>query len=524
MTRGVAQRYRDWAGQIEGDTPMWQKIAKNGYRPGPTRRGLLAGAGALAMPSVARGNDPGPCDWCVPGEVAWRKLAGQARVQVIRPGEPGFAERALPQNLRYRRVEPLAIARCGAAESVGGVIAWCRDHDLPFAIRGGGHSYAGHSSTPGVMIDTSAMAAVTVDAASGDVTIEAGARNGDVARALQAAGRVMTHGRCPSVGIAGFLLGGGIGFNMRRFGVGSDQMAAAELVTADGQIRQLSATQEPELFWALQGGGGGNFGVSTRFRLFTQPVDPLVTVFALRWDRQAEQVARAFIAAAQAAPDAFGSRFSLQAPTPERRRAGAEVEFDLLGQFAGPRSGLMDILAPVVAAVPPARMRIEERPYWDGQAFLSEAGEPGFYQERSGFVRGGLSEAVVECGLRWLRNWPGTEVSADVRFFQTGGAVNRLTPDATAFVHRDSAWLFSIGLDWSVRDQIAPTVMGPAHHWQDGFYAEMRSLCGTAAYQNFPDPSLADWRQAYYGANLARLEKVKAAADPGAVFRHGQSL
>lgn len=493
---------------------------------GPTRRGVLAGVAALALPSlampgVARGAAPGPCDWCAPSPAAWRELAAHA--QVIRPGEAGFLARSVPQNLRYRRVQPRAIARCRTAEGVAGVIAWCRDHDIPFAIRGGGHSYAGLSTSAGLLLDTSPMAAVRGDVQAGTVEVGAGARNGDVAQGLRGLGRTIMHGRCPTVGIAGFLLGGGIGFNMRRFGIGSDLMVAAELVTADGQIRTVSATREPALFWALRGGAGGNFGVATRFTLTTHPADPVVTVFALRWQGATQRTAEAYVAAAEAAPETFGSRFALRVSGPQTR-ARRLVALDVVGQFAGPRQGLMDILGPVLAVAKPDREAIEERAYWEGQAFLSDPGEPGFYQERSGFVRGGIGAQVLDCGFTWLGRWPGAGARADLRFFHTGGAVNRVAADATAFVHRDSAWLFSMGMDWGAGDQASGAVMGAAHRWQDGFYAEMRALCGGAAYQNFPDPSLADWRQAYYGANLARLEKVKAAVDPHAVFRHAQAI
>lgn len=507
---------------------MAEPLPRSGRAGIPSRRGFLLGATALGLgaPGLALARAPlsPECGWCAPSEAAWRDLAGRAGGQVLRPGDAGFLERAVPQNLRYRRVQPQAIARCSSPEIVASVIDWCRAMDMSFAIRGGGHSYAGHSSSAGILIDLSPMKRVHHEAATGQVTIEAGALNSDVARGLEGAGVVITHGRCPSVGIAGFLLGGGIGFNMRRFGMGSDLMRAAEIVTADGRVRSVSESSEPDLFWGLRGGAGGNFGVATRFTLATHPVDRSITVFSIRWNTKSEAIARAFVAAAERAPDHFASRFSLGAASPAQRGKGHEVHFDLLGQHAGPKAELMDILAPVMAVAQPERSVIEERSYWRGQDFLAEAGEPGFYQERSGFVRERLDERILECGFRRLRDWPGTEVGADLRFFQTGGAVNRTAPEATAFVHRDSAWLFSIGLEWSARDQMTPEAIAPARRWQDTFYAEMRELCGTAAYQNFPDPSLVDWRAAYYGANLARLEKIKATVDPFGVFRHEQSL
>lgn len=494
------------------------------------RRGFLfggvaaVGLAAARRPAVASLN-LAECAWCAPSEAAWRALAQATGGRLLRPQDAGFAQRALPQNLRYRRVQPMAIAPCASSEMVAAVIAWCRGQDIPFAIRGGGHSYAGHSTTAGVMIDTSPMNSVVYDEATGRVTFGAGARNSHVALGLRKAGRIITHGRCPSVGIAGFLLGGGIGFNMRRLGIGSDRLVGASVVLADGSLREASEKRDPHLFWALRGGGGGNFGVSTSFEMETAPADASLTAFSIRWSGQVERVLAHLTPALEGAPDTLGSRFSLGvAGAAPPGLDGYGVHLGLLGQFAGNRDGLLAILGPILAAFPPERSTIEERPYWDAQDMLSEPGEPGFYQERSGFIKSRLSDETLGMAMNWLRRWPGTGVGADIRFFQTGEAVNALAPNATAFAHRDSAWLYSIGLDWSAADQVDRYVMRRAHDWQDGFYAAMRDVHGIAAYQNFADESLADWRQAYYGANRTSLERIKSALDPTNVFRHGQSL
>jgi FAD/FMN-containing dehydrogenase len=495
-----------------------------------SRRGFLLG-GAAAVASAAAAKPAAAlvsledCTWCTPSDAAWRALAHATGGRLLRPGDSGFAERALPQNLRYRRIQPQAIAPCASPEAVAAVIGWCRGLDMPFAIRGGGHSYAGHSTTTGVMIDTSAMKAVVYDEGTGRVMIEAGALNADVEAGLRKAGRTITHGRCPSVGIAGFLLGGGIGFNMRRFGIGSDRLASTSIVLADGEIRTATAGRDPQLFWALRGGGGGNFGVSTSFEVETFPADASMTVFSMRWNNGLERVLERLVPALEGAPGALGSRFALKVSGEgPAGQGGYAVYLDLLGQFAGSRDNLLTVLGPALTALPPDRSTIEERSYWDAQDFLSDPGEHGFYQERSGFIRSRLSQETLSLALSRLRRWPGTGVGADIRFFQTGEAVNALAPDATAFVHRDSAWLFSIGLNWSAADQTDPGVMRRAHDWQDEFYAVMRDIHGIGAYQNFPDSSLADWRRAYYGANLSRLESVKAAVDPTDLFTHAQSL
>src|SRR5690606_26438354 len=135
--------------------------------------------------------------------------------------------------------------------------------------------------------------------------------------ALNKSGRMITHGRCPSVGAAGYLLGGGIGFNMRRLGMAADALTSAEIVTADGALRGLSAEENADIFWAIRGGSGGNFGVSTSFTLNTVPMDERLTVFRMVWRDRTLEVARALFAAVDAAPVELGTRIALGGVTPQ---------------------------------------------------------------------------------------------------------------------------------------------------------------------------------------------------------------
>ena len=162
----------------------------------------------------------------------------------------------------------------------------------------------------------------SVRASSGIVTIGGGIRNVDLYSALQAADATITHGRCIGVGAAGFLLGGGIGFNMRRYGLGCDQVLSSELVTANGEILTLSATENPDLFWACCGGGGGNFGINTSFSLQTMPADDLITVFEIMWSGQSDAIYAALVDALQAAPPTMGNRIGASAVTPAQLARG----------------------------------------------------------------------------------------------------------------------------------------------------------------------------------------------------------
>lgn len=499
-----------------------------------TRRGLLIGgaAGALALAvDPLRGQEASGAGAAAPDAAAaapppdrWQQLERLSGGEVVRPSHPRYAQEGLPNNLRFQHVRPEAIVPCRSPQMVADVLAWCQDYEVPFAIRGGGHSYAGFSASRSLIIDTSPMHALAYDAGSGRVRVEAGVLNAQVYNALRAGGRMMTHGRCPTVGVAGFLMGGGIGFNMRRLGMACDRLVEAEIVTADGRVLTLSATQNPDLFWAVRGGGGGNFGVCTAFTVETVPADERLTVFRMVWRTRTLEVAQALFAAADAAPETLGTRIALGAVTPALAAKGRQVPVTLLGQYAGSREALLALLAPVLAIAQPDFTDLRELGYWDGQEFLMEPGEPAYFHERSAFFGAAPDQPFLEQAFERLRAWPGTGAHADLFFFQTGGRINAVAPDATAFPHRASRWLGVVGISWSDDDQARPAIVRAAKAWQDGFYAALGPLGGGGAFVNFPDAALVDWRQRYYGSNLDRLARIKAAVDPTNLFTFPQAI
>jgi FAD/FMN-containing dehydrogenase len=232
---------------------------------------------------------------------AWKDLASKISGQVLLPGDPGFKASALPNNLRYASRMPAGIAKCLNVEDVAQSILWSRRNDVHLIARSGGHSYAGYSTTRGLMIDLTQINQAQYDPSTGIVTLGGGIRNTDVYTALHLANATITHGRCPTVGAAAFVLGGGIGFNMRRFGLACDHLVETELVTATGDILTVSATENPDLFWACAGVGGGNLGIDTSMQLQTFPVSDL-TVFKLTWTADPENLYAALIPALQAGP------------------------------------------------------------------------------------------------------------------------------------------------------------------------------------------------------------------------------
>jgi FAD/FMN-containing dehydrogenase len=497
-------------------------LSRRQFISGSARLALGASLGLGFLSSAACGPGSNSSSASGPSPAAWRDLAQRISGQVLRPGDPGYPAAAMPNNLRYAAILPQGIAQCQSANDVAQAILWSREHRIPLRARSGGHSYAGYSTTRGLMIGLTAINQTSFDSVSGVITMGGGILNQALYAALQQANVGITNGRCPGVGGAAFVLGGGIGFDMRANGIASDSLAETNLVTADGQILTVNATQNPDLFWACQGGGGGNFGINTSLSLQTFPVPASVTAFAISWNTEIDSLSLALVEALTNAPSTLGSRLQFNAVTAKQLASGQDVTIDLLGQLQGSPSELAAILAPVYAVAQPTNSDIEVLSYWDAQLnFLEEPGPPSYYQERSRFF-GELGSEPIATALRWLRKWPGDSKGADMVLFQTGGQMNTVAPDATAFVHRDSAWLMSIALSWSNTD--SESALARNHEWQNEYYAAMLPFTTQGAYQNFSDPSLTDFLQAYYGANLPRLKQIKAQIDPTRVFNFPEAI
>lgn len=493
------------------------RVAPEKPSDGASRRAVLAGAAAVALFAVtgraARALAPPRAT-----PAAWNDLERRLAGRLLRPGDAAFLETAKPYNLLFAERLPAGIVHCASEADVATAIRWCRDNDVPLAARGGGHNYAGYSTTQGLLIALGGLKQLAFDPRSGRLTAGAGLKNGDIRAAMGGINASIVHGRCSSVGIGGFLLGGGAGFNMRRNGIGSDLLLSTRMVGADGEPRTLSATENPDLFWASRGGAGGNFGIHTAFELATFPVGD-ITVFHLRWQEQPEAVLAALLAALEAAPEALGSRLAVLAP---REGMDRGPMIDLLGQMHGPRDAVMDILAPALRTAPPSRTRIETLPYWQGQDMLTEHSEREYYRERSRFVTQSLDGAALATVFDFARRYPGTHGTGMFKLFQTGGAINTVGAADTAFVHRDSRWLLTVANVWTAQE--APATVAAVGDWLDAYYEALLPFCGQGAFQNFPDPELKDWAEQYYGANLDRLRRVKAQADPDELFRFPQSI
>src|SRR5262249_30296381 len=241
----------------------------------PTGGGVLHSPAVTATPTVTTPATPAAPDWA--------GLAGRLQGRLLRPGKGGYAAAARVYNPRFdATAHPAAVARCASDRDVAQCVRFAADSGVPFALRSGGHSYPGWSTGPGLVIDVSGLGTVTVDRASGTARIGAGAQMATVYAALATRGVGIAAGSCATVGIAGLTLGGGVGVLTRAWGLTCDSVRELDVVTADGTLRHVDATHDPDLFWALRGGGGGSLGAVTSFTLATRPA-PTVSTFYLAW-------------------------------------------------------------------------------------------------------------------------------------------------------------------------------------------------------------------------------------------------
>jgi len=443
---------------------------------------------------------------------------------LVRPGAPAYASLSLPFNRRYSGIHPAAVALCAGAADVRESIRWSREHGVPIAARAGGHSYGGYSTTSGLIIDVGRMRSVEVNQSEGRVVVGPGARNTDVYAGLQPHGVALSAGRCPTVAISGLVLGGGFGFSSRKLGLTADSLVGTEVVTASGRVLTCSDRVRPDLFWACRGGGGGNFGVNTRFEFRVHPVGR-VSIYQLKWDwRHAREAVDALQGVIARAPDEFSCRFGLGSSAAGSPNGRPQPSISALGQYFGPSRELTALLDPVLSAVPPSARLIADRTFWQAKDFFFHNVPRGRFAVKSSYADRFLSGSAIDTLVRWVERWPGSTNpdGGGVALFAWGGAMNRVPPTATAFVHRDSRLLIAQDTAWGDRDP--ERVIAANLDWLEGFSAALRPHASGASYQNFIDPSLRGWERAYYGSNLDRLTAVKRAYDPDDVFRFRQGI
>lgn len=468
---------------------------------GATTAGAVATACSAAPPAQPPTTPPGtslpPSTSLAPtGPPDWAAL--RDKVTLLLPGEPGYDTAKRVFNPAFDGKKPAAVANCARPEDVQAAVSAAAGR-VPIAARGGGHSYAGYSVPEGgLMIDLGGMS--SMDIRGEQAVIGAGARLKDVYAALGRAGRCLPAGTCPSVGIAGLTLGGGIGVLARKYGLTCDHLVSARVVTADGKLRTVSADSEPDLFWALRGGGGGNFGVVTSFTFRTDPAPPAVTVFSLKFPAgSANDVLDAWQQWLPETPPELWANVVLS--------GGPSVGCRVSGCYVGNSAALNPVLSRLTGkfGVTPA---VKQLDYSGAMKYFAGGENRQSFVASSRIVNEPADSAKLTSALSGRSGM-------DLLIDGLGGAVAEIAPEDTAFWHRKALASVQIYSQADARNLAAPTKS----------VAEVVNEIGLGgAYVNYIDPALPDWMTAYYGGNATRLKQVAKTYDPDKVFGFAQAV
>ncbi|WP_055499217.1 FAD-binding oxidoreductase [Streptomyces albus] len=473
---------------------------------------------------------------------AWTALGAGLEGTLLRPGDRDFTAARKLANPRFDGVRPAAVAYCAGPGDIAECLAFARRYGIPVAVRSGGHSAAGWSTGTGrLVIDVQRMAEVRP--AGRTATVGAGAKLIDVHAQLTPHKRTIPAAAAPTVGISGLTLGGGIGPVSRAYGLSCDSLTGASVVTADGRLRRVAEDSEADLFWALRGAGGGQFGVVTALDFRTQ-VAPSCQTFFLSWPwERAAGVVREWQRWAPVAPEEMGTSLHLSAPA-----GGRPGSVRMSGLSLGARREVENHLDRLAGRIGESScdLALRRHSYLDAMKVmggvsgwtLAQAHQRGTlpgrtrrgrvpresYAVRSDFYVRPLPPAGIRTLLTRVERLSGLRGggAGSVALDALGGAVNRPRADATAFPHRGARFLARYLIHWP--DAAGAEQVAGYRGWLDATHAALRPWAGGHAYQNCPDPALRDWRHAYYGANAGRLAAVKARYDPDRVFCFPQAL
>ncbi len=514
------------------NVPMFERPCaphQKNHKPLHSRRAVLGAAatvlslGGPASPRWAAAQTPASTS-------ALGDLQQRLTGQLLLPGDRAFSAANTPSNRRYQDVVPAAIAQCADEADVITCVQWCTANGVAPAVRGGGHSYAGYSTTTGLLLDLRELNSVTVDRAAGTLTAGGGATIADLQTALADGPHFLPGGNCPTVGVGGLTLGGGIGPNTRWAGLTCDHLQQTRLITAQSEALVVSASQHSDLFWALRGGAGGSFGVNTSFTFdLVEAPTGSVTNFSIRW-RGADAaglVIQAFQELIQQAPAEFGAAVTVIPRDPAESGKRRSIDVSLDGHYIGKASDLQDLLTPLLEVkTPPAEQIIADMPFQESQQRLREpASEAHAFTGISRYASAPLPDEAIRQIAGLLVDCPHRTDAAHGRltlFGWVGGILTQTARDSTAYVHRDQTALWQTSAVWF--PDVPPSVGDELTAWTVEVASLIAQHTPNESYQNFPNREITDWQQQYYAENAQRLIEVKTVYDPGNVFRNAQSI
>ena len=450
------------------------------------------------------------------------RLRDSIRGPVIDPADEAYdAARAIWNGAIDRR--PACVARCTGVADVVAAVRFARECDLLVAVRSGGHGVGGHALCDGgLVIDLSPMKGIRVDPAARTATAEAGVLWGELDRETQLHGLATVGGIVTHTGIAGLTLGGGIGWLMRKHGATVDNLLAADVVTAQGEIVTASEEENPDLFWAIRG-GGGNFGIVTSFVYRLHPVGPIVLAGPIfhpfEHAREVLRVYRDFIAAA---PDELTTIFELSVapPLPFLPEDVHGKPIVMIGAcYAGSPDEGAEVLRPLKQFGRPIVDLLEPKPYTALQSMFDPLVPHGWHRYWKSVELPPLTDQAIDT-LVEQASAPTSPKSYTI-VFQLGGALARVGEDETAFSQRDAAHNVNINAVWTEEDPDAERHIA----WARDFFDAMQPHAGGRVYVNFLGEEGGNRvRQAYGARNYERLVELKRAYDPTNFFRLNQNI
>lgn len=487
---------------------------------GSSNNGSSRSSSSSSSSSSSVANDP------------WVELDNSLSGSVIRPGDSQFTGLSPVYNSRFDGIKPAAVVRCTSAQDVQLAIAHAKANNLPLVPRCGGHGYAGYSTAEGgIVLELGQMDTITVG--EGTAVVGAGAKLVDVYDQLTAKGVAIPAGSCLSVGIAGLTQGGGIGIVDRAYGLTCDNLLSADVVLADGTLVTCDANNHPDLFWALRGGGGGNFGVVTSFTFKTHTISDITTLEAYFDFDDFVAVMTAF----QAWPDTLPNHIWAQV-IPGWDGRSAKPSLYLRAFCIGSQAEMNTYWQQFLSAAGVAALFVSQSTNSYRDTMLGNCAvnpdachvqgyDPKGQSPRNAFAASSdfFHEPIDEAGLLVMK-----QAILDSRAAGNygmmimdlmRGAIDDFAPDETAFIHRGA--LFSIEYYTYFPMGTANAIVDNTQTWLNSFRQTMKPWSSGGAYVNYIDPLITDWAQAYYGSNYPRLQQVKATYDPQGFFNipHG---
>jgi len=439
------------------------------------------------------------------------KLQARLRGEVIRPGDAGYERARRVWNGRMNRY-PALVVYCADPEDVRTALDFARRVGLPITVRGGGHSMVGFSVRDGALvIDLSRLKGIQIDPGTGIARVQAGLTLGAFVHETQMYGLATTTGTVAGTGMGGLTLGGGIGWLMGTYGLTIDNLLAVELVTADGQRLSAKATEHPDLFWGLRG-GGGNFGVATAFAFQLHPVETALAGKISYPLSKAREVLRFYRELTRAAPDELTAYADLTTTA----HGIPVISISLC--YAGPVAAGERLVAPLRTFGAPLLDLVHPRPY--RQTISSDAGDPDghrYYEQALSLQD--LHDDVID--LIAEASTARTSPSSQVLIQHVHGAVRRVSPAATAFALREVPYVMNIVAEWTAEDaDEAERHMA----WVRALQSALLPFTLKGVYTNFLGDEGEEQVRASYGVNYERLVALKNTYDPGNIFHFNQNI